>query len=111
MHLNVNDGARVMPVSHPHLTHRFFAQRGILSCGSKGASLCDAAGANSMRRLSGSLVGVLAITLLLTACGGGKSADTPTKLTVGYIPVMIDARLYVGIEKGYFKQENLDINL
>ena len=40
-----------------------------------------------------------------------KSADAPTKLTVGYIPVMIDAPLYVGIEKGYFKAENLDINL
>ncbi len=66
-----------------------------------------------MRRLSGSgsLVGVLAITLLLMACGGSKSADVPTKLTVGYIPVMIDAPLYVGIEKGYFKAENLDINL
>ena len=57
-----------------------------------------------MRRLSGSLVGVLAVTLLLTACGGSKSADTPTKITVGYIPVMIDAPLYVGIEKGYFKR-------
>ena len=64
-----------------------------------------------MRRLSGFLVGVLAITLLLTACGGSKSADTPTKLTVGYIPVMIDAPLYVGIEKGYFRRENIDINL
>ena len=58
------------------------------------------------------MVGVLPVSLLLTACGGSsKSADTPTKITVGYIPVMIDAPLYVGIEKGYFKQENLDITL
>jgi NitT/TauT family transport system substrate-binding protein len=64
-----------------------------------------------MRRLPGFLVTVLVLTLALAACGGGKSADTPTKLTVGYIPVMIDAPLYVGIEKGYFTQEHLDIQL
>lgn len=64
-----------------------------------------------MRRMPGFIVSVLAVTLVLTACGGSKSADTPTKLTVGYIPVMIDAPLYVAIEKGYFKQENLDIQL
>src|SRR5947209_6229763 len=64
-----------------------------------------------MRRLSGSLVSVLVVALVLAACGGSKSADAPTKLTVGYIPVMVDAPLYIGIEKGYFKQENLDIKL
>jgi len=66
-----------------------------------------------MRRIlrPGFLVGVLVVTLILTACGGTRSADAPTKLTVGYIPVMIDAPLYVGIEKGYFKAENLDIHL
>ncbi len=64
-----------------------------------------------MRRTPIFLVSVLATTLLLAACGGSKPADAPTKLTVGYIPVMIDAPLYVGIEKGYFKAENLDIAL
>lgn len=64
-----------------------------------------------MRRLSGLFASVLVGALVLTACGGTKSAAAPTKLTVGYIPVMIDAPLYVGIEKGYFKAENLDIHL
>ncbi len=64
-----------------------------------------------MRRISGFLVSLFAVTLILTACGGSKSAGASTKLTVGYIPVMIDAPLFVGIEKGYFKAENLDINL
>jgi NitT/TauT family transport system substrate-binding protein len=65
-----------------------------------------------MRRFSGLLVSLMTITLALTACGGsGGSSDTPTKITVGYIPVMIDAPLYVGIEKGYFQQEKLDIQL
>ncbi len=64
-----------------------------------------------MRRKSGFLVSVLAVALLLTACGGSTSVGAPTKLTVGYIPVMIDAPLYVGIERGYFKAENLDIHL
>lgn len=65
-----------------------------------------------MRRLCGLLVGLLAGSLVLTACGGGGSpSGTPTKITVGYIPVMIDAPLYVGIERGYFTAENLDIRL
>ncbi len=66
-----------------------------------------------MRRLNGSIVTVFALALVLTACGGSgnPSADAPTKITVGYIPVMIDAPLYVGIEKGYFTAEHLDIQL
>ncbi len=65
-----------------------------------------------MRRLSGSLVGLVVLALILTACGGdAASSGAPTKITVGYIPVLIDAPLYVGVERGYFKAENLDIQL
>ena len=64
-----------------------------------------------MRRLSSLIVSAFVCVLILSACGGSKSADTPTKITVGYIPVMIDAPLYVGIEKGYFKAENLDLQV
>src|SRR5689334_4857179 len=73
--------------------------------------MCNEAGASVMRRLSGLLVSLFAVTLVLTACGGSGSSDTPTKITVGYVPVMIDAPLFVGIEKGYFQQEKIDINL
>lgn len=65
-----------------------------------------------MRRFSGSLVMVTLLSLLLTACGTSNSSATgPQKLTVGYIPVMIDAPLYVGIERGYFKDAGLDLTI
>jgi len=65
-----------------------------------------------MRRISGSLTLVTLLSLLLAACGGsGNTASGPQKLTVGYIPVMIDAPLYVGIERGYFKDAGLDLTL
>src|SRR5262245_26433944 len=63
-------------------------RRGILTVGSNGASVRHGAGANAMRRLSSVLVSLLAVTLVLTACGGSGSSDTVTKITVGYIPVM-----------------------
>lgn len=65
-----------------------------------------------MRRLGGSLAGLVVLALLLSACGGSAAAPAaPAKITVGYIPVMIDAPLYVGVERGYFKAENLDLQL
>jgi NitT/TauT family transport system substrate-binding protein len=64
-----------------------------------------------------------AMTLTFTACGGddngggssgggggGDSASTkPVTLTVGVIPIGDVAPLYVGMEQGFFKQENLTI--
>ena len=76
---------------------------------------------------------LLIISVLLAACDVGPAqppaspsgtaaptaAETPasapsgqvTKIRLGYIPVMIYAPLFVGIERGYFKEENLDIAL
>jgi NitT/TauT family transport system substrate-binding protein len=57
----------------------------------------------------------LACAAALTACGGddkqaGQGAGgAPTKLTVGVIPIADVAPLYLGIEKGFFKEENLEI--
>ena len=57
-----------------------------------------------------------AVALLVAACGGGGgggggggSANGPTTLKVGVIPIADVAPLYVGIKQGFFKQENLDI--
>jgi NitT/TauT family transport system substrate-binding protein len=55
--------------------------------------------------------------LLVGACGGdddsgngtGSSGGGPTTLTVGVIPIADVAPLYVGIEQGFFKDENLEI--
>lgn len=64
-----------------------------------------------MKRRSGFLLACLTCALLLSACGGSSKSSGPEKLTVGYIPVMIDAPLFVGIERGYFKDEGLDLSL
>ncbi len=57
---------------------------------------------------------ILALTLLLTACGG---AGQPTaglrkiRLPMGYIPNVQYAPFYVAIDKGYFAQEGLEVEL
>jgi NitT/TauT family transport system substrate-binding protein len=69
---------------------------------------------------------LLASLALLTACGGSsdssKNAASPAaggstavaslqKVTVGYIPILIYAPFFVGIEQGYFKEQGLELNL
>jgi NitT/TauT family transport system substrate-binding protein len=55
------------------------------------------------------------LTILLTAACAAQpapaSALVPVKLPLGYIPNVQFAPLYVAIEKGYFKQEGLDVTL
>ncbi len=65
------------------------------------------------------LAAALAFALSLTAaaCGdedgssGGSSGEGTTKLKVGIIPIIDVAPIYLGIEKGYFKQEGLELSL
>ena len=74
---------------------------------------------------------VLPLALLMLACGGGTSSrpDTgaaptaspgaaaaaptaaPAKVTVGYIPILIYAPLFVGVERGYFQEQGLQLDL
>jgi NitT/TauT family transport system substrate-binding protein len=63
---------------------------------------------------------ILLISFLLTACSsasfGAAPAQstpglTPVKLPVGYIPNIQFAPLYVAIDKGYYRQEGLDVSL
>ncbi len=55
------------------------------------------------------------IVLLLSACAPQKNATpaalTPIRLPVGYIPNVQFAPLYVAIEKGYFRDEGLDVSI
>jgi NitT/TauT family transport system substrate-binding protein len=57
-----------------------------------------------------------ACALLVGACGdddggggGGGASDEVTTLKVGVIPIADVAPLYLGMEKGFFKEENLEI--
>lgn len=65
-----------------------------------------------MRR---SILSTLLIVLLLSACAPATPAKpaalTDIRLPVGYIPNIQFAPLYVAIEKGYFREEGLNITL
>jgi len=58
------------------------------------------------------LLPALACAAALVACGGDdeqSGGSGPKKLKVGVIPIADVAPLYLGIEKGFFKEENLEI--
>lgn len=58
---------------------------------------------------------LLLISTLLAACGNTPTnSDTNTNgatIRLGYVPVIIFAPIYVGIERGYFAEEGLTIDL
>jgi NitT/TauT family transport system substrate-binding protein len=64
------------------------------------------------------LVALVAAALTVAACGGDDdsgggggsgASNEPAKLTVGVIPIADVAPLYLGIKKGFFKEQNLTI--
>ena len=69
---------------------------------------------NNMKQLFS--VFVLAAVLLFVGCNGcnntSKQPDQPEtkqpiKLKIGYIPIADCSQLFVGIEKGFFKEDHL----
>jgi NitT/TauT family transport system substrate-binding protein len=58
----------------------------------------------------------LTAALVLAACGGGGSSDDggsggPDEITVGIIPILDVAPLYLGMEEGFFEQRDLRVNV
>jgi NitT/TauT family transport system substrate-binding protein len=52
-------------------------------------------------------------SLLLTSCGR-KTAESPTnsnKVRVGYIGLTCEAPIFTAVEKGFFKEEGLDVSM
>ncbi len=52
----------------------------------------------------------LVAALALASCGPARPAEKE-KVTVGYIPILICAPIYVALDKGYFEQEGLEVTL
>ena len=68
-----------------------------------------------MRRSTRTLAVLAVSALVLAACGGGSETETTasgeTKLTVGVIPIVDTAPIWLGKEKGFFKDEGIDLEL
>lgn len=68
-----------------------------------------------MRRQLATLL--LATSLLATACGSDDNTGAPStpgqpdKVTVGVIPILDVAPIYLGLERGFFKDHNIDLEL
>src|SRR6266567_2735474 len=59
-------------------------------------------------------IALVATTLfLLIGCGGNRadSAATSNKVRVGYIGITCEAPIFTAVEKGFFKEEGLDVSL
>lgn len=58
-------------------------------------------------------IALLAAVLLVAGCGGGDSSGGggggTVKLNVGVVPVSTVAPVYIGIHKGFFRAEKLDV--
>jgi NitT/TauT family transport system substrate-binding protein len=68
-----------------------------------------------MRRILSALAGSTAL-LLLSACGGGGDAGEsggsgPDDITVGLIPIVDVAPVYLGIEEGFFEKRDLNVKV
>ena len=78
-------------------------------------TLTRPAGAEYLPLMSlGRLAALAAIPLLvLSGCGRGKSdsAANSNKVRVGYIGITCEAPIFTAVEKGFFKEEGLDVSL
>lgn len=67
-----------------------------------------------MRLSLGFLATTFVASLTLAACGGGDDAggtDGAAKLTVGVIPIVDTAPIWLGRDKGFFKEQGIDLEL
>ena len=69
--------------------------------------------------VAASLLGTAAVFGLLATAGGCDRGDTPaatgasglTKVRVGYIGITCEAPIFMAVEKGFFREEGLDVEL
>jgi NitT/TauT family transport system substrate-binding protein len=63
------------------------------------------------------IAGLAVVALTGTSCGssgggagGGGSSSGPTTVTVGTLPIANAAAMYLGMQKGFFKDQNITVN-
>ncbi|MBL5972239.1 MAG: ABC transporter substrate-binding protein [Candidatus Leucobacter sulfamidivorax] len=76
-----------------------------------------------IRRIIGAVAGIGLVLAPLTACSGGDSpapaasegteseAVEPITLNIGFLPIPDVAPIYLGVEKGFFEEEGLTLNI
>ena len=60
------------------------------------------------------MLAIIATASLLTSCNNSADATAssgPMKVRVGYIGLTCEAPIFTAVEKGFFKEENLDVSL
>jgi sulfonate transport system substrate-binding protein len=59
-----------------------------------------------------SLIAVIALIVMLVAgCNKGSDKTDPNKIRVGYVGITCEAPIFTAVEKGFFKEEGLDVSL
>ncbi|MHB0875071.1 MAG: ABC transporter substrate-binding protein [Anaerolineae bacterium] len=61
--------------------------------------------------LVGAAAAVAGLPLALTGCGSRTATHSDVKIAMGYIANVQFAPMYLALEKGYFEQENLGVDL
>lgn len=68
-----------------------------------------------MKQLTRTLLVTISASLVLTACGDSSateetaSSEEMQEITVATLPIIHQAPLYLGLEKGFFEEEGLDV--
>jgi NitT/TauT family transport system substrate-binding protein len=65
------------------------------------------------------LMSLAAFVIASASCGGGNSGggaaepdpNNPTRVTVGYLPIFVYAPFFIAIEKGYFREQGIEVEL
>jgi len=61
------------------------------------------------------VLAMVTVMLAVVSCSSSRPATTsptePTKVTAGYVPILIYAPFYIAKDKGYFQEASLDVTL
>src|SRR5262245_29973325 len=68
-------------------------------------------GGPSLQRLARTLALPALVAVLVTGCKKEETTADSNKVRVGYIGLTCEAPIFTAVEKGFFKEEGLDVSL